>query len=521
MKPPAEQLPLDLEPVGLVTVEAIYVRADQALLQTLREDRRIERKPTSVQPAFLGEYISMWANTPGGGLVVIGLTDDGSVAGCNSLGQESLNRLEQTGRDYAPEARYATRRIAATRPDGSGDFLLLFHVRYREDKVVRTVRGDSYIRYGDSKRKLTPEEVRELEADKGQVDVEQERVRLTYPDDFDTSAVDAFADRVRKGMDLDDRLPADEILELRRLGRREGGRFVPNLACALLFARDPCLLVPGCKVRILRFDGDHEGAGVKFNVVKDLTVEGTIPYVIQSTADILTHQLRDFSRLGPDNKFYTAPEYPRPAWYEAVVNACVHRSYGLMKNMNVFVKMFDNRLVIESPGGFPPPVTADTVYEIHQPRNPHLMEAMRFLDYVKCAREGTRRMRESMTRADLPAPEFEQKDVSHALVRVTLRNNIALRKVWLDSDATEIVGETIAQTLSEDERRAINFAAEHGKVNASQVQRLTQKTWPQAQKLLVGLADKRVLRHVHRRGLDRDPQAHFVLAGSAGREHGR
>ena len=387
--------------------------------------------------------------------------------------------------------------------------------------MVRTVRGEAFIRYGDSKRKLTPEEVRELEADRGQVDVEQERVRLVYPDDFDTAAVEGFIDRVRKGMALDDRLSADEILELRRLGRRKAGRFAPNLACALMFARDPCLLVPGCKVRFLRFDGDVEGAGVKFNVVKDLTVEGTVPEVIEATADVLTHQLRDFSRLGPDNRFYTAPEYPRSAWYEAVVNACVHRSYGLMKNMNVFVKMFDNRLVIESPGGFPPPVTAETVYDIHQPRNPHLMEAMRFLDYVKCAREGTRRMRESMAGADLPAPEFEQKDISHALVRVTLRNNIALRKVWLDSDASAVVGETVAQTLSEDERRAINFAAEHGRVNASQVQRLTQRTWPQAQKLLLGLAQKGVLRHVHRRGLDRDPQAHFVLGAGAGRERGR
>jgi hypothetical protein len=33
----------------------------------------------------------------------------------------------------------------------------------------------------------------------------------------------------------------------------------------------------------------------------------------------------------------------------ALVNACVHRSYGLT-NMNIFVKMFDDKLVIEIPG---------------------------------------------------------------------------------------------------------------------------------------------------------------------------
>ncbi len=72
-----------------------------------------------------------------------------------------------------------------------------------------------------------------------------------------------------------------------------------------------------------------------------------------------------------------------------------HRSYGL-RNMNIFIKMFDDRLVIESPGAFPPFVTPDNIYDSHHPRNPHLMNALYFLDFVKCANEGTRRMRDMM-----------------------------------------------------------------------------------------------------------------------------
>jgi len=90
--------------------------------------------------------------------------------------------------------------------------------------------------------------------------------------------------------------------------------------------------------------------------------------------------------LGPDKIFYSAPEYPRDAWYEALVNACVHRSYGL-KNMNVFVKMFDDKLTIESPGGFPPLVTPENIYVTHHPRNPVLMHAM---FYSRRVRAGSR-----------------------------------------------------------------------------------------------------------------------------------
>ena len=51
----------------------------------------------------------------------------------------------------------------------------------------------------------------------------------------------------------------------------------------------------------------------------------------------------------------------KKAWYEALVNACVHRSYNL-KNMNIFIRMFDDRLEIESPGGFPPLVTPENIF---------------------------------------------------------------------------------------------------------------------------------------------------------------
>ena len=50
------------------------------------------------------------------------------------------------------------------------------------------------------------------------------------------------------------------------------------------------------------------------------------------------------------------------------------------------------------------------------------MEALLYLDFVKCAHEGTRRMRDTMQEAKLPAPEFRQVDAATTpLVRVVLR----------------------------------------------------------------------------------------------------
>lgn len=220
-------------------------------------------------------------------------------------------------------------------------------------------------------------------------------------------------------------------------------------------------------------------------------------------------QMRNFTRLGSDGKFFTAPEYPKDAWLEAIVNACVHRSYNL-KNMNIFVKMFDDRLEVESPGGFPPLVTPENIYDMHEPRNPKLMDALFQLGLVQCAHEGTRRMRDMMRSMNLPAPEFIQSELGGVAVRVTLRNNIAARKVFVDSDAAKLIGEAIFRTLSEDERQIINYLAEKGSINVSEAQRLTGRSWPYARKLMRRLHEKGIVDHSHN-GAERDPQAVFRL----------
>lgn len=498
-------------PLALMTVDEVYERASVELFCGLREDRRIERKHSTIHADALGDYFSMWANTsPDGGVLVIGMENDGTISGCTNLNINQLNAIEKTGMVYCPEARFESKRVEATNREGTQDFLLVFRIHYRNDRVVRTTSGSAFVREGESKRRLSEEQIRELEIDKGQIDFELEPCQLDYPRDFDCETVRLFAEKYGKARGLSTHSD-EEILELARLGKIQGSAFIPNMACALLFANDPRVRFPGCFVRFLRFEGETEGTGEKFNVVKDLRIEGNISKQILAAEEAIRSQLREFSRLGKDGKFFTAPEYPGAAWYEALVNACVHRSYSI-RAMNIFVKMFDDRLEVESPGGFPPLVTPENIYEVHRPRNPHLMEALFYLDFVKCAHEGTRRMRETMRAMNLPAPEFRQADSAVSpLVRVVLRNNVKQRRAWVDSDVSAIVGEAVTRTLSVDEKRAVNFVAEYEQISVSDLQRLTQRSWPSAKNLLTGLVSKKILIHIVDKGKERDPQARYVL----------
>lgn len=500
----------------LMTPDEIFDRADEQLLRDLFEDSRFEAKPSGIHARELGEWFSMWANTaPHGGLIVVGIKNDDEFEGCSRLSPNQLNEIEATADTYCPDAINAVRRVLIHRDDdGAPDFVLLFRVHYHRNKVVRTSGQKAYIRRADRKKELrSSEELRELQAEKGEVRFEAEPCGLEYPKDFDKAAVADYAAAVRTKREWDESHSTEEILHLMHLGSLEGEKFTPNFACALLFARDPRTVVPGCRIRFLRFEGETEGQGDKWNAVKDEFIEGTVPQLIGKIETVLRSQLRTFSQLGPGGKFVTAKEYPEFAWYEAVVNACAHRSYGNgLKNTPIFVKMFDDRLVVESPGAFPAFVTPSNIYEVqHTPRNPFLMDGMFYLKYVKCAREGTRRMRAEMLESELPPPEFRQEEVGKALVRVTLRNGKQQRKQWVDADAVAVLGAQQAALLSTEEKRCVNFCVENGKITVSDAQRVIDGDWRTMKKRLEGLVRKGILEHVHRKDILRDPKAHYVL----------
>jgi ATP-dependent DNA helicase RecG len=512
----AEQLGFDftfpiVRPWRMLSVDELYDSISIEAIADTGEDHRIERKSASYSAKALGDYFSMWANTPPfGGIILIGVENDGEITGIQRIPIDKINELQRAGDIYCPDARYQCRHIDVVNAKGQPDQIVAIRVLYREDKVVEATSGEAFARRGSSKRKLADAEKRELQITKGQIEIESEPTNLLYPDDFNLPLLSQFIETVRKDRLIPIDRTTEQVLELRRLGKIRAGTFIPNLSCALLFAKDPQAVVPGCKIRFVRFEGVVEKTGSEYNAIKGAWIEGTVPELIAQAEKIVEAQLREFMRLGDKGKFISTPEYPKDAWYEAIVNACVHRSYNL-RNMHTVIKMFDDRLEVESPGGFPALVNPSNIYEMHVPRNPHLMDAMFYLRFVLCAHEGTRRIRDSMTRLGLPDPVFTEITSTSAMVRVVLKNDVEHRKQFVDSDAFHVLGETLSNTLNEYERRIVNYVAEHNAINVTEAARLGGKRWQAAKKTLIGLTERQILDHVHSNTVERDANAYFVL----------
>ena len=393
---------------------------------------------------------------------------------------------------------------------GQDDFIVLVRISYVDDKVVQLTDGTSYERLGDECIKMSEEKKQEKRIDKGERSFEQEPCGLVYPEDFDQVKIAKFCGLVKRNVESTEDHSNEDILQAAHLGRRRGDSIICNNACALLFSTDSQAVFPGSYVHFLRYEGVEAKSGSEYNVVKDRLISGTVIEIIKETAGIIDNTIREFTEFR-DGKFVTVPEYPRDAWYEMLVNAVVHRSYHI-KSAPIFVRLFDDRMEIESPGGFMPQITSETIVGMHRPRNLFLMLSLREYGEVRCISEGTRRMVAEMRHASLPPPEFRQLRSGSFSVICTLRNNIADRSNSLDSEAYRALGEAIAFGLDIEERKIINYVMQHGKMNVSDALRIMKTTrWHTAEKTMLSLVSSGVLDR-HGDGKPRNSHRFFTLA---------
>lgn len=507
-EPPVDQ-------VELWTVEEIFQKLSSDNISRFEEDFRVDRKSAKKNKSHLAADLCAFANAvPYGGVLLIGIEDDGRITGFTEVG---FGRAAEFEGHYenCPDVRFDHRRIAVTNENGKEDYIVALHVLPRRDRLVQLTSGDAYIRHGKTKRRLSEFEKRDIRIARGEIDYEREDVSLKYPENFRPDLVQQYCDNYRSFRKLSGSLRNEEILEWTKLGRLDGGKFIPNLACAMIFAKEPREVCSGAYIRFQRFNGRQEGVGSNYALDKDEWIEGPLPELIAKVDRSISAQMRNFTRLDKDGRFHTRTEYPYEAWIEAVVNACVHRSYHY-RNMPIYIKMFDDRISVESPGGFHPPTTAETVYGSHNPRNPHLMEALFYFGYVKCAHEGTERMRSIMASENLPPPVFSETDGQTHQVHVALKNKVDARKTFVDEGAIEVLGKTILEGLETSERLIVNYLAEHGKINVTQAHSLLQCSWRKARSVLNGLVDKGLCERVIRN--ERDAQAFYRLEKASDRK---
>lgn len=419
------------------------------------ENLYLERKSVGgvgrnkLKPSKLASEIIGMLNADGG-VIVLGLADDGGADDLNLIPHEQLLQYEKVCQNFiSPAADVKLEKVNLQ----SGELIYLYHVGQNYENMYE--QKDShhvFKRVGDSNYgPLDNQEVDNLRHDKSLRRFEDQVVEDFDPNDIDIQTLQSYKDHLCYEGDLDD------LLIKRNLALKKDGKMKYRNSAILLFSKDPDKYIPSSYVRYVRYEGSEQGVGRNYNVTKDERLEGNIPNLINKTKGFMTNALGDFYFLNmKTGRFERVPEYPEDAWLEGVVNALYHRSYNLQGNC-VYIKHFDDRLEISNSGPLPAQVTVENIKEQRFSRNPRIGRVLFESGYVRELNEGVKRIFSSMAQSMLPTPIYKD---DNDIVTLILENKVAHNRRAISAGVKDTISSNWTN-YNDTEQKILSYIMRH------------------------------------------------------------
>jgi ATP-dependent DNA helicase RecG len=313
-------------------------------------------KSIQIGAAQLSKAISAFANADGGDLY-IGITETGFEKRRDWSGfkdQEAANghlqtfeRLFPLGSDFQYEF---------LRSDANPGLVL--HVLVNKTRgIVRASNGIPYLRRGaQSLPQDTPDAIRRLEYAKGIASFEDEATQVSLDLITESKVTTEFIKRV---------VPSAEPLswlKKQALVRAEK----PTVAGVLIFTDEPQAQLPKrCGIKVYRYK-TSEAEGFREALAFDPeTVEGCLYDQIKLAVRRTTELVEAIQRQG--ERGLEPIKYPPETLHEIITNAVLHRDYHVADD--VHIRIFDNRIEVQSPGKLPAHVTVQNILNERFARN--------------------------------------------------------------------------------------------------------------------------------------------------------
>ena len=227
-------------------------------------------------------------------------------------------------------------------------------------------------------------------------------------DDLDREKVGAYLDSLDESSDdrSDNGATPQERLIALGLLRPVSHEVQPTIAALLVFGKQPQKYLPQSSIKLAHF----RGSDVDGMISDRKEVFGSLDKIIEDTARFVTNNMHVPARI---EGLYRddMPQYPLVAVREAITNALAHRDYA-NNGQKVTLRMFDDRLEVESPGGLAGPVTLENLGQKRYSRNPLLTRVMYEMRLVEEMGTGIRRMRRALADIGSPPPFFVSDETS-------------------------------------------------------------------------------------------------------------
>ena len=379
----------------------------------MNEKQIFDRKSILIKPADLSDTLCAFANADGG-TVAIGISDKLRRIEGVDYRSSQLNDILRTPIDFCnPTVPVTTEMVACVNSEGKPDHVLLMHIE--ASPIFHANQADeAFVRVGDKNKKLDFNDRLTLMYAKGVRYYEDEPVADATIDDLDMDFVRKYCNRIGYA-----KSPEEYVRENKKFVTMKDGKEQVSVAAILLFGKNPQLFFPRAYIRFIRYDGTEALVGKDMNVIKDKIFEGRILEQVEQAVEFIKIQMKEKTYLGHDGIFVTEEEYNEFIRTEIVVNAATHRDYGI-RGTDIQIKMFDDRLEVDSPGTFAGMVKKENIRYTHFSRNPKIAAFLKDYGYVKEYGEGVDRMCRELAAIGLPEPVFNN---STFILKTTVKSS--------------------------------------------------------------------------------------------------
>ena len=350
------------------------------------ESSGVEFKRDVLQNHELAREFVAFSNFEGG-RVLLGVEDDGSIAGltrdnleewvmtvCRDKIRPAIIPFFEVIREVEPG-----KQVAVVRVERGFDVHSLWHYN----------RNIYYIRVGTQTREPTPQELSRLFQRRGTFRADLRPVSGATFNDLDRRRLKDYFSRIRQQEIPEDSDEAgwQTLLINTEIMVEEG----VSLSGMLLFGRSPNRFLPQAGIDAVAFPGTEKDYAARErttlrgpmtplmdedgNLLEAGLVERAVEFIRRNTP--VTAMLEDGARR------VERPTYPDEVIREALVNALIHRDY-LLADTDIELAIYEDRLEIISPGRLPNGITPERMRAgVRASRNQLLKDVMRDYGYLE------------------------------------------------------------------------------------------------------------------------------------------
>lgn len=335
---------------------------ERDLILALEEGHFQDIKAKEIKPSKLSESVSAFANAAGGE-IFIGVREDKSGPtkvrrwdGFSDI--EEANSVLQMLNQIAPLADFIITTFLHC--DGESGVVLKIEI-LRNGAITKATDGVPYIRKGAQKLPVdTAEGMERLRLDKGISSYEDYKVNATINTIENSTVALEFLLGVVPTAEPEAWLRKQQLI----LDQN------PTVAGVILFAEEPQAILPKrTAIKLFRYKTTDLTPSREHLVFDPLTIEGWAYKLIYDAVSKTQEIIEDLKRLGHSGLLDV--QYPPETLHEIITNAVLHRDYSFAADIQI--RIFDNRIEVESPGRLVGHVTTQNILHTQYARNQRLV----------------------------------------------------------------------------------------------------------------------------------------------------